>query len=74
MHSFLGGHSSGTFSEIIAAAKANQLHFVIMTEHTESDFDTAAKTLQRHHGGVLFVNGNEVSADNGDRSLLYQAS
>ena len=70
VHSFLGGHSSGTFSEIIAAAKANQLHFVIMTEHTESDFDTAAKTLQGMHGGVLFVNGNEVSADNGDRSLL----
>src|SRR5687767_5662623 len=42
VHSFLGGHSSGTFGEIIAAAQANQLHFVIMTEHTEKDFDTAA--------------------------------
>lgn len=70
VHSFLGGHSSGTFGEIISAAQANQLQFVIMTEHTEKDFDTAAMTLQGPHGGVLFINGNEVSAENGDRSLV----
>lgn len=70
VHSFLGGHSAGTFSEIISAAQANQLQFVIMTEHTEKDFDTAAMTLQGVHGGVLFINGNEVSAENGDRSLV----
>lgn len=70
VHSFLGGHSSGTFSEIISAAQANQLQFVIMTEHTEKDFDTAAMTLKGMHGGVLFINGNEVSAENGDRSLV----
>jgi hypothetical protein len=69
VHSFLGGHSTGTFSEIIAAAQANQLQFVIMTEHTEKEFDTAAMTLQGVHGGVLFINGNEVSAANGDRTL-----
>ena len=69
VHSFLGGHSSGTFSEIISAAQKNQLDFVIMTEHTEKDFDTAAMTLQGIHGGVLFVNGNETSAENGDRFL-----
>lgn len=69
VHSFLGGHSSGGFSEIIAAAQANQLQFVIMTEHTEKDFDTAAMTLQGVHGGVLFINGNEMSAPNGDRLL-----
>ncbi|MFN2405651.1 MAG: hypothetical protein ABR594_06320, partial [Pyrinomonadaceae bacterium] len=69
VHSFLGGHSSGTFSDIIAAAQANQLNFVIMTEHTEKDFDTAAMTLQGLHGGVLFINGNETSAANGDRLL-----
>ena len=45
VHSFLGGHSSGSFSDIIAAAQANQLDFVIMTEHTERDFDTAAMTI-----------------------------
>jgi hypothetical protein len=73
VHSFLGGHSSGTFGEIISAAQANQLQFVIMTEHTEKDFDTAAMTLQGLHGGVLFINGNEVSAENGDRSLVLPA-
>lgn len=70
VHSFLGGHSSGSFSEIIAAAQTNQLQFVIMTEHTEKDFDTAAMTLQGVHGGVLFINGNEVSPSNGDRFLM----
>ncbi|HEY0763879.1 MAG TPA: hypothetical protein VGD61_16005 [Pyrinomonadaceae bacterium] len=70
VHSFLGGHSAGTFSEIISAALANQLQFVIMTEHTEKDFDTAAMTLQGTHGGVLFINGNETSAENGDRLLV----
>ena len=70
VHSFLGGHSTGTFNEIISAAQANQLQFVIMTEHKEKDFDTAAMTLKGLHGGVLFVNGNEVGAENGDRLLL----
>lgn len=69
VHSFLGGHTTGTFGAIISAAQANQLQFVIMTEHTEKDFDTAAMTLQGMHGGVLFINGNEVSAENGDRLL-----
>lgn len=69
VHSFLGGHSSGSFSDIIDAAKANQLDFVIMTEHTERDFDTAAMTLKGNYSDVLFVNGNETSAENGDRLL-----
>jgi hypothetical protein len=70
IHSFLGGHSSGSFAEIISAAQANQLNFVIMTEHTEKDFDTSAMTLQGVHGGVLFINGNEVSNESGDRLLM----
>ena len=69
VHSFLGGHSSGSFAEIISAAQANQLNFVVMTEHTEKDFDTAAMTLQGMHGGVLFINGQETSLENGDRLL-----
>lgn len=69
VHSFLGGHSAGTFSEIIDAAKSNELDFVIMTEHTEKDFDTAAMTLNGFYRDVLFVNGNETSAENGDRLL-----
>ena len=70
VHSFLGGHSEGTFGEIISAARSNGLNFVVMTEHTEKEFDTAAMTLKGLHGGVLFINGNEVSSENGDRLLV----
>ena len=70
VHSFLGGHSRGSFSEIISAAQANQLDFVVMTEHPEGDFDTAEMTLKGTHGGVLFLNGNEVSTAAGDRLLI----
>src|SRR6185295_5880998 len=69
VHSFLGGHSTGTFQEIIAGAKANNLDFVIMTEHVESSFDTSALTLSGTHEGVLFVNGNEIETATGDRML-----
>src|SRR3989440_11056743 len=70
VHTSLGGHSTGTFAELIEAAKANDLAFVIMTEHPQADFDTAAMTLNGVHAGVLFVNGNEVSTSDGDRLLL----
>jgi hypothetical protein len=70
VHSFLGGHSNGTFQEIVDAAKSNQLDFVVMTEHTERDINTAAMTLQGIHDGVLFLNGNEVSVNNTGRVLL----
>ena len=70
VHSFLGGHSSGNFEEILAAAHNNQLNFVVMTEHVSANFNTAAMTLKGVHGGVLFVNGNEVAARNGERLLV----
>src|SRR5438128_501939 len=70
VHSFLGGRSTGTFAELIAAAKANQLDFVIMTEHPQGEFDTSAMTLSGTHAGVLFLNGNEVATASGDRLLL----
>jgi len=70
VHSFLGGHSSGTFQDIITAAQANELQFVVMTEHAEKEIDTAAMTLQGVHEGVLFVNGNEVKSASGDRLLV----
>ena len=70
VHSFLGGHTSGNFEEIIAAAQANGLDFVVMTEHPANNFNTAAMTLKGEHGGVLFINGNEVRTANGDRLLL----
>ncbi len=71
VHSFLGGHSSGNFEEIIAAAKQNQLDFVVMTEHTAANFNTAAMTLKDVHSGVLFINGNEVSAPTKERLLIF---
>ena len=74
VHSSLGGHSTGNFAELIAAAKANQLDFVIMTEHPQQDFDTAAMTLNGMHAGVLFMNGNEVATTDGDRLLLIPGS
>src|SRR5256714_1834557 len=74
VHSFLGGHSTGTFAELVAAAKANQLDFVIMTEHPQADFDTSAMTLNGTHAGVLFINGNEVATAGGDRLLLIPGS
>lgn len=70
VHSFLGGHSNGTFDEIITAAKSNQLDFVIMTEHPSKNFSTAEMTLNGVHGGVLFMNGNEVSTAQADRLLV----
>ncbi|MGZ8844721.1 MAG: hypothetical protein ACXW18_13730, partial [Pyrinomonadaceae bacterium] len=69
VHSFLGGHSTGGFVELISAATSNQLDFVIMTEHPQAGFDTSAMTLNGIHEGVLFVNGNEASTANGDRLL-----
>lgn len=74
VHTALGGHSTGNFAELIAAAKANQLDFVIMTEHPQSEFDTSAMTLSGTHAGVLFINGNEVATSNGDRLLLIPGS
>ncbi|MEP6635830.1 MAG: hypothetical protein ABJB97_03830, partial [Acidobacteriota bacterium] len=70
VHSFLGGHSTGNFEEIINAAKSNQLDFVVMTEHPSSKFNTSEMTLKGIHEGVLFVNGNEVRSGSGDRFLL----
>lgn len=74
VHSFLGGHSSGSFDEIIAAAKANELQFVIMTEHPGKELNTAELTLKGRQAGILFVNGNEVITTEGDRLLVFPGS
>ena len=70
VHSFLGGHSTGNFEDISAAAQSNQLNFVVMTEHPSKNFNTAEMTLKGEHGSVLFINGNEVKTASGDRLLL----
>lgn len=74
VHSYLGGHSSGTLDAIIAGAQANHLSFVVMTEHAAREVDTAAKTLTGRHGEILFLNGNEVALPNGDRFLVVPGS
>ena len=69
-HTNLGGHSTGSFDELIAAANANDLDFVLMTEHYSDTFDTAAKTLNGVYGKTLFIGGNEIDTSDGDRFLL----
>ncbi|HZH32116.1 MAG TPA: hypothetical protein VEY11_15220 [Pyrinomonadaceae bacterium] len=71
VHSFLGGHSAGTFADITRAAQVNGLAFVVMTEHPSGDYDTRALTLRGTRGGVLFVAGNETSESAADRFLTF---
>jgi len=70
VHSFLGGHSTGTLEEIVRAAKAERLAFVVMTEHPSPHLDTAALTLNGLHDGVLFVGGSELVASDGGRLFV----
>jgi len=69
-HTNLGGHSTGSFDELIAAANSNDLDFVLMTEHYSDAFDTAEKTLNGVYGKTLFVGGSEIDTSDGDRFLL----
>lgn len=71
VHSFLGGHSTGTFADITKAAQSNSLTFVVMTEHPSNDYDTRAMTLKSLRGGVLFVQGSETSESDADRFLTF---
>lgn len=70
VHTSLGGHSAGTFDELITAANANDLDFVVMTEHYDQNYDTSALTLNGTFGKTLFVNGQEVDTNDGGRYLL----
>lgn len=70
VHSELGGHSTGNFTEIIQAAQDDDLNFVVMTEHTSALYNTAQMTLNGTHGGVLFINGNEVKGTGNDHLLV----
>ncbi len=71
VHTFLGGHSTGTFADVIAGAQRSGLAFVVMTEHTEADLDTRRMTLRGWHGGVLFVGGNETSEATQDHLITF---
>jgi hypothetical protein len=70
VHSFLGGHSTGTFAEIVRAARANGLHFVVMTEHPSAHVNTAEATLKGVHDSVLFINGSEIATKSGERLFI----
>ena len=73
-HTSLGGHSTGSFEELIAAANANDLDFVIMTEHWSDTMDTASLTLNGVYGKTLFIGGNEIDTADGDRFLMIPGS
>jgi hypothetical protein len=74
VHSLLGGHSTGSFADIIDAARQNNLSFVVMTEHPSATIDTAEMTLKGFQGDVLFINGNEASTNANDRFLVLPGS
>jgi hypothetical protein len=74
VHSLLGGHSTGSFADIIEAAHQNGLSFVVMTEHPSAVIDTSALTLKGFQSGVLFINGNELNTGAGDRFLALPGS
>lgn len=73
VHTAIGGHSTGTFDELVDGAAKNQLDFVVMTEHTTDLYDTSALTLKGKIGETLFVNGQEVETAT-DRFLLLDGS
>ncbi len=70
VHSFLGGHSTGAFEDIVNAARANGLDFVVMTEHPSAHVNTAEATLKGVHEGVLFINGSEIATASGERLFI----
>ncbi len=73
-HTNLGGHSTGSFDELINAANANDLDFVLMTEHYSDAYDTSALTLNGVYGKTLFVGGNEIDTADSDRFLMIPGS
>lgn len=72
-HTAIGGHSTGRFEDLIEGASANNLDFVVMTEHVSADFDTSALTLNGVYKNTLFVGGNELETKNSDRFLLINS-
>src|SRR3982750_4064685 len=73
-HTSLGGHSTGGFDELINAANANDLDFVLMTEHYSDAYDTSALTLNGVYGKTLFIGGNEIDTADADRFFMTPGS
>lgn len=70
VHSSLGGHSTGKLQEIVSAARANRLSFVVMTEHPSAHLNTAEATLKGTHDDIIFINGSELVARGGERLFV----
>src|SRR2546421_2163335 len=70
VHSSLGGHSTGALADIVRAAKADRLAFVVMTEHPAPLVNTAEATLRGTHEGVIFIGGSELAASDGGRLFV----
>ncbi len=70
VHSMLGGHSMGRLEEIVSAARADNLAFVVMTEHPAAHVNTSEATLKGVHDGVLFLNGSEIVGSDDVRLLI----
>lgn len=70
VHTFVGGHSTGTFDELLDGAKKNELDFVVMTEHISDFYHTSEMTLRGFHDKTLFIAGNETSTSDGNRFLV----
>ncbi len=65
-HSLYSHDSKGTYEEILAAAKAARVDFVIMTDHPPKD--DPGRPLREGwrglHDGVLFIQGAELAGSN----------
>jgi hypothetical protein len=71
VHTLIGGHSTGTFRDVVLGAKANRLAFVVMTEHPSGSAKNADATLGSSQDGVVFLNGSELSvAGSGERLFV----
>jgi hypothetical protein len=74
VHTSVGGHSTGGFPELIAAANSNDLDFVLMTEHAAEAYNTSALTLNGVYGKTLFIGGNEMETADEDTFLMIPGS
>ena len=65
VHSAAGGHSLGTYPEIIQAAKAADFHYLFITEHPKDP----ALFNPIHDPDLVLIYGNEEKPENGLRIL-----
>jgi hypothetical protein len=59
VHSFLSHDSRGTLSDILTAARADDIDFIFLTDHPRGNIDTLPKGFYGLFGDVLIVPGSE---------------